>query len=43
MLERIEGRLAFTKTELKITDAQAAAWNQLPMRSALRPSTTMNA
>jgi hypothetical protein len=29
MLERGEGRLAFTKTELKITDAQSAAWNQL--------------
>jgi LTXXQ motif family protein len=29
MLERIEGRLAYTKTELKITDAQNAAWNQL--------------
>ena len=29
MLERIEGRLAYTKTELKITDAQTAAWNQL--------------
>ena len=29
MLERIEGRLAYTKTELKITDAQTPAWNQL--------------
>ena len=29
MLERIEGRLAYTKTELKITDAQTAPWNQL--------------
>ena len=29
MLERIEGRLAYTKTELKITDAQTVAWNQL--------------
>jgi hypothetical protein len=29
MQERIEGRLAYTKTELKITDAQTAAWNQL--------------
>ena len=29
MLERIEGRLAYTKTELKITDAQTGAWNQL--------------
>jgi hypothetical protein len=47
MLERIEGRLAFTKAELKITEAQAAAWNQLaslpgagnprPCRSASTP------
>ena len=29
MLDRIEGRLAFAKTELKITDAQSAAWNRL--------------
>jgi hypothetical protein len=29
MLERIEGRLAYTKAELKITDAQGAAWSQL--------------
>ena len=29
MLDRIEGRLAFLKTELKITEAQTAAWNQL--------------
>jgi LTXXQ motif family protein len=29
MLERIEGRLAFAKTELKITEAQSAAWNEL--------------
>jgi hypothetical protein len=27
MLERVEGRLAFMKAELKITDAQTAAWN----------------
>jgi hypothetical protein len=27
MLERIEGRLAFMKAELKITEAQTAAWN----------------
>lgn len=27
MLERVEGRLAFMKAELKITDAQATAWN----------------
>jgi periplasmic protein CpxP/Spy len=26
---RIEGRLAFLKTELKITDAQSGAWNTL--------------
>lgn len=29
MLDRVEGRLAFLKTELKITDAQMAAWTQL--------------
>lgn len=29
MLERIDGRLAFLKTELKITEAQKAAWNEL--------------
>jgi len=29
MLDRIEGRLAFIKTELKITEAQTPAWNQL--------------
>ncbi len=29
MLDRIEGRLAFLKTELKITEAQTPAWNQL--------------
>jgi hypothetical protein len=29
VLDRIEGRLAFIKAELKITDAQTAAWNQL--------------
>jgi hypothetical protein len=29
MLDRVEGRLAFIKTELKITDAQASAWNHL--------------
>jgi LTXXQ motif family protein len=27
MLERVEGRLAFMKAELKITEAQTAAWN----------------
>ena len=29
MLDRVEGRLAFIKTELKITEAQAPAWTQL--------------
>src|SRR5262245_38764293 len=29
MLERIEGRLASTKAELKITEVQTTAWNQL--------------
>lgn len=29
MLERIEGRLAFMRAELKITEAQVPAWNQL--------------
>jgi hypothetical protein len=29
MLDRVEGRLAFIKTELKVTEAQASAWNQL--------------
>jgi LTXXQ motif family protein len=29
MLDRVEGRLAFIKTELKITDAEAPAWGQL--------------
>jgi predicted secreted Zn-dependent protease len=29
MLDRIDGRLAFMKTELKIADAQAAAWDEL--------------
>jgi hypothetical protein len=29
MLDRVEGRLAFIKTELKITEAQASTWNQL--------------
>lgn len=29
MLDRVEGRLAFLKAELKITEAQTAAWNQL--------------
>jgi hypothetical protein len=29
MSERVEGRLAFLKTELKITEAQTPAWNKL--------------
>jgi LTXXQ motif family protein len=29
MVDRVEGRLAFLKTELKITEAQGPAWNQL--------------
>jgi hypothetical protein len=29
MLDRVEGRLAFIKAELKITEAQASAWSQL--------------
>jgi LTXXQ motif family protein len=29
MLDRVEGRLAFIKTELKITEAQTPAWNRL--------------
>jgi hypothetical protein len=29
MLDRIDGRLAFLKTELKITEAQSAAWDEL--------------
>jgi LTXXQ motif family protein len=28
MLERVEGRLSFLKTELKITEAQMPAWNE---------------
>lgn len=29
MLDRIDGRLAFMKTELKITQAQTSAWDEL--------------
>ncbi len=29
MLDRVDGRLAYLKTELKITDAQAPAWDEL--------------
>ena len=38
MLDRVEGRLAFLKTELKITDAQLPAWNQFAdaIRSAAK-------
>ena len=43
MLDRIEGRLAFLKTELKITEAQTPPGTSWPMRSAPRPSTTTSA
>jgi hypothetical protein len=38
MLDRIEGRLAFIKAELKITEQQSAAWNELAgaIRAAAR-------
>jgi hypothetical protein len=36
MLDRVEGRLAFLKTELKITEAQSSAWNKVA--SAIRDS-----
>jgi hypothetical protein len=29
MIDHVEGRIAFLRTELKITDAQNAAWNTL--------------
>jgi hypothetical protein len=29
MVDRVDGRLAYLKTELKITDAQAPAWDEL--------------
>ena len=29
MLDRVEGRLAFIKAELKITESQTSAWNEL--------------
>jgi hypothetical protein len=41
MLDRIEGRLAFLKQELKITDAQTAAWDAFA--NALRAVTTNHA
>jgi hypothetical protein len=34
MLDRVEGRLAYMKAELKITDAQASAWT--PLADAIR-------
>ena len=43
MLDRIEGRLAFLKTELKITEAQTAPGTSWPMSSAPPPSTTTSA
>lgn len=38
MLERVEGRLSFLKTELKITEAQTPAWNDFAqaVRSAAK-------
>ncbi len=36
MMDRIDGRIAFLRTELRITDAQATAWNQFA--DALRSS-----
>ncbi|HET7157012.1 MAG TPA: Spy/CpxP family protein refolding chaperone [Hyphomicrobiaceae bacterium] len=41
MLDRIEGRLAFLKQELKITEAQVAAWDGFA--DALRAVTTNHA
>jgi hypothetical protein len=29
MIDRVDGRLAFLRTELKITEAQSASWNKL--------------
>jgi hypothetical protein len=29
MVDRVEGRLAFIKAELKVTEAQSSAWNEL--------------
>jgi hypothetical protein len=29
MLDRVDGRLAFLKTELKITEAQSSTWNKV--------------
>jgi len=36
MMDRIDGRIAFLRTELRITDAQSGAWNQFA--DALRSS-----
>jgi hypothetical protein len=36
MLDRVDGRLAFLKTELKITEAQSTAWSKVA--SAIRDS-----
>ena len=40
MLDRIDGRLAFLKTELKITEAQSEAWNEMAM--AIRTTSDMH-
>jgi hypothetical protein len=37
MAGHVEGRLAFLKTELKITEAQLPLWNRVAMRSAQTP------
>jgi hypothetical protein len=41
MIDRVDGRLAFLKAELKITDAQSAAWNKLAdaIRTSVRNRT----
>jgi hypothetical protein len=39
MAGHVEGRIAFLKTELKITDAQMALWNGSRMRSVPPPKT----
>lgn len=40
LLDRIDGRLAFLKTELKITEAQSEAWNE--MATAIRTTSEMH-
>ena len=40
LLDRIDGRLAFLKTELKITEAQSEAWNE--MAAAIRTTSDMH-